>query len=354
MIDYEQNILNFNKQLSFKNIKLVNAGTLSFDKLRTTLSEVEGLKKGGKSFGAAQDKPDGIIIAGMGGSALAGDLVNFLAKDYELKIPVVVWKDYGLPRTNFKNPLFIAVSFSGNTEETTSAFRESRKYKLRAVVTSGGKLKELALKNNAAAALFSAGDLLPRQSLGLIFYGVAAIIRLKFPEFKIPEFSGLRPVDFKQKGRGLAVLLKGHAYRQAGRIPVVYSSVANKTIAYNWKIRFNETAKLPSFYNVLPEMNHNEIVGFQNGIFSSKIFAIFLNDSNDNLRVKERFKITEKLLKEKGVVCFDVILSGRGILEKFWKAIMMADWTAFYLAKLLKTDPSATPIIEQIKKSIAK
>lgn len=323
MNTYEQNILNFNKQLSFKNIKLVNAGAL---------------KKGGK--------PDGIIIAGIGGSALAGDLVKFLAKDYGLKVPVVVWKDYGLPLTNFKNPLFIAVSFSGNTEEPISAFAESRKYKLRAAVTSGGKLEKLALKNGITAALFSVGDLLPRQSLGLLFYGVAAIIRLKFSEFKIPEFGGLRPADFQQKGCQLAALLKG-------RIPVIYASAANQTIAYNWKIRFNETAKTPAFWNVLPEMNHNEIVGFQSGRFSPNFFAIFLNDSNDYSRVKKRFKITEKLLKQKAVSYFSVILSGRGILEKFWKAAILADWAVFYSAKLMKVDPAATPIIDQIKKSMA-
>ena len=319
---YEQNILNFNKQLSFKNIKLVNAGVL---------------KKGGK--------PDGIIIAGIGGSALAGDLVKFSAKKYGLKIPVVVWKDYSLPRTNFKNPLFIAVSFSGNTEEPLSAFLASKKYNLRAVVSSGGKLEKLALKDKTALALFSAGTLLPRQALGLNFYGVAAIIRLKFPEFKIPEFSGLRPADFKQKGRQLAVLLKS-------RIPVIYASAVNQAIAYNWKIRFNETAKIPSFWNVLPEMNHNEIVGFETGSFASKFFAIFLNDSNDNPRVKKRFAITKKLLKQKGIPCFDVILSGNGILEKFWKSIMLADWTVFYSAKLAKIDPAATPMIDRIKKAM--
>ena len=323
MDTYEKNILNFNKQLSFKNIKLVNVGAL---------------KKTGK--------PDGVIIAGIGGSTLAGDLVKFLAEDYGLKTPIVVWKDYGLPRTNFKNPLFIAISFSGNTEEPISAFLESRKYKLRAVVSSGGKLAELALKNNAPAALFSAGDLLPRQALGLLFYGVTAIIRLKFPEFKIPEFSGLRPADFKQKGRQLAVLLKS-------RIPVIYASAVNQAIAYNWKIRFNETAKTPAFWNVLPEMNHNEIVGFQSGRFSSKFLAIFLNDFNDHPCVKKRFKITEKLLKQRGIPCFDVILSGRGILEKFWKSIILADWAAFYSAKFAKVNAEATPIIDQIKKEMA-
>lgn len=319
---YEQNILNFNKQLSFKNIKLVNA---------------DALKKGGK--------PDGIIIAGMGGSALAGDLVKFLAKDYGLKIPVIVWKDYGLPRTNFKNPLFIAVSFSGNTEETIFAFSASKKYKLRAVVISSGKLEKLALKNHAVAALFSAGDLLPRQSLGLLFYGVVSIIRLKFPEFKIAEFNDLRSADFQQQGRGLARLLKN-------RIPVIYASAANQTIAYNWKIRFNETAKIPAFWNVLPEMDHNEIVGFETSRFASKFSAIFLNDFNDSPRVKKRFKITKKLLKQRGVLCFDAVLSGRNILEKFWKAVMLADWIAFYSAKLANVNPVATPIIDQIKKAM--
>ncbi len=317
---FEKNISEFGKQLTEKNLTGVN-----LDKLSGAL-------------------PDGIIITGMGGSGLAGGVLKGVKKEIGLNLPIIIWKDYGLPEHNFKKPLYIFASFSGNTEETLSGFEnilKSGKKCLIAAVTTGGRLKKLAETKNIPFVSFDGCSLTPRQSTGIMFYGLTKILKASGLSIRVKNYSEeIDPEKFRNEGKNLSVLLKG-------RIVVIYTDEADKHIGYIWKIKLNETAKNPAFNNVLPEMNHNEIVSFENNKF--KTAAIFLKNK-PRKRTEKRFRLTEQLLKEKGVSVIELKLEGGNGIEKAWRTIPLADWTTYYLAKLNGSNPLETKSIDKLKK----
>ncbi len=318
---FEKNITEFNRQLSEKNLRASNLQKLS---------------------GA---RPDVIVIAGMGGSGLAGEVLKRVKKEIGLDMPVILWKDYGLPDVSefrMKRPLYIFASFSGNTEETLSGFKKviGSKKNLVAAVTTGGELKKISERKNVPLVRFPAGSLTPRQSVGIMFYGLTKILKAAGLNLKAGNYSDkLKPNAFRKEGKKLALFIKN-------RVISIYTDENRKHLGYIWKVKLNETAKNPAFNNVLPEMNHNEIAGFENGKF--KTAAIFLGDAS-NPRTEKRFGITEQLLKKEGVKIFRIKLSGKTGLEKTWRALILADWTSYFLAKLNKFNPTKTKSIDKLK-----
>lgn len=333
MDSFQKNILQFNRQLGFENLEFHNG-----EKLRR--------RKSGKT--------DCVVICGMGGSGLAGEILKGTQKETGhpnsapqmrpsefSKLPIIIWKNYGIPEHNFKNPLYIFVSFSGNTEETLSGLQLFLKTKrgAAAVVTSGGELKKLGNKHSFPMVVFPAGDLTPRQATGKMFYGIATILQNAGFELKVPEFTNINPRTFESSGKALA-------RRFFKKLIVIYTDERHRCLGYIWKIKFNETAKIPAFNNVLPEMNHNETVGF--GKTNFPVAALFLRDKTHR-RTEKRFTLTEKLLREKGVSIVSMKLNGKTGLEKTWRTIILADWTTYFLAKLNRVDPAETKIIEKLK-----
>ncbi|MBI5147896.1 MAG: bifunctional phosphoglucose/phosphomannose isomerase [Parcubacteria group bacterium] len=316
MNEYRKNILNFGAQLTPKAVTILNPATA---------------------------KPDGVIICGMGGSALAGEMIKALKTELIIPVPVITWKNYGLPRTDLKKPLVIAVSFSGNTEETLSGFAAALKAGMPvAAVGGGGKLKELALKNGRMFATFEKNGLAPRQAVGLMFYGTAAILKRIFRDITVPDLSNSFNSDkLENKGKSLAKKLKN-------KIPVVCASPRNRHLAYDWKIRCNETAKIHAFSLPLPEMNHNELaaIGHRSGDF----FFIFLQDNRDDARLRKRIAAARRLFRKRKIGSKTVEIGGKNFLERDFQAIALADWTAYYLALARKVNPKETPVIEEFKK----
>lgn len=303
----EKNISEFGKQLTEKNITGAN------------LEKLSGLKT------------DGIVILGIGGSARPGEMMGAVKKEIGLNVPVVVWKDYGLPDLesmyNIKKPFYVCVSFSGDTEEPISGFKlllKKRGARL-AAVTSGGELKRLAIKYRVPLASFPAGDLTPRQSLGIMFYGLTKLLKVAGLKIKIKDLSK-RAVSnsFRKEGRKIASHLKD-------KTVVIYTDEPHRHLGYIWKIKLNETAKNPAFNNVLPEMDHNEITSFDGRKFNRA--AIFIESARAP-RLKKKFKLTEKLLKERGTNVIELKLSGKTEIEKAWNMMVLADWTSYFLAKL--------------------
>ena len=319
MDDFQKNIIEFNKQLTEKNLRTSN------------LHKLSGIR------------PDGLIIIGMGGSGLAGEVLRAVKKEIGLNLPVTNWKDYGLPEHSFKKPLYIFASFSGNTEETLSGLKNifgGGKKSLVAAVSSGGELGKLADNKHIPFVSFSPGSLTPRQSVGTMFYGLTKILKAAGLKPRIKNYSGkIKPEKFRREGQKIAALLKD-------RMVLVYTDENHRHLGYIWKIKLNETAKNPAFNNVLPEMNHNEIVGFENK--KIKTAAIFLKSAS-RPRIEKRFKLTEKLLKEKGVRVISLNLSGKNELEKTWRTIPLADWATYYLAKLNGQSPVETKSIDKLK-----
>jgi glucose/mannose-6-phosphate isomerase len=322
MDSYLRNILCFNEQLSPRGL---------------AAERLERLRR---------SRPDAVILIGMGGSALAGEIVLGARTELGLRATPVVWKDYGLPplSNSYHRPLYIFVSFSGNTEETLSGLKQLLKHRGQkienriAVVATGGELLRFARAKKLPHIAFSAGDLTPRQATGKLFYAISELLfAARLIGRKPQEFTHLRPTQSKRQGQTLARRLKR-------KLIVIYTTTADQYLGYFWKIRFNETAKTPAFNNVLPEMTHNEFVGFSERRFPAA--ALMLVPKNVRGRMAKRFQVTKRLLEGRGVDAMNVPLTGRTKLEAIWKTIVLADWSAYALAKLSKADPGETDIID--------
>lgn len=287
------------------------------------------------------------IVCGMGGSHLAADLLRAQRPN----ISISIHKDYGLPRllaASFKQGLFIASSYSGNTEETLDAFERAGQEGLaRAVITVGGQLLELAKQSGVPYVQLPDFGLQPRFALGLT---LRALMKLVGDEEGLEQTAylaeSLRPADLKERGEKLAELL-------ADKIPVIYTSSDNEAVGYNWRIKFNETTKIPAFSNVFPELNHNEIMGFDvidaTRAFSQKFHFIFIKDEADDPRLLKRMILTQKLYEDRGLPVITEILTGGNSWEKIFNSLLLADWASYYLARHYGVDSENELIVEEFK-----
>ena len=285
-----------------------------------------------------------IIIAGMGGSAVGGDLLKHYMQDS--KIPIVTIRDYVLPNYVDENTLVFAVSYSGNTEETLSAFEDAKKKGAKIIaVTSGGKLAALSKKTIKIPS-----GLQPRAAVGYLFFpvlGVVANMGLaknadRDAKEMIEVLSSTK--EFSDKGMQIAKNI-------GNKIPVIYASEQFAVCAYRWKTQFNENSKTPAFCHTFSELNHNEIVGYQT-MPKDMFHTFFIRDETDNPRIKKRMEITKDILSTKCSV-EEVYTKGKGMLAKLFSALYYADFASYYLALQKKIDPSPVVVIENLKKKLA-
>ena len=271
------------------------------------------------------------VVVGMGGSHLAADLIKLFYPEENF----VIHSNYDLPKNFSKDALVILSSFSGNTEEVLSAFDYAFKNNFSmAIIVSGGELLKLAKQNNLPYIELPEPDMQPRSALG---YSFTALLKIIGKEKQAIDFNEGVEEDAKAFAKGLKKT-----------IPIIYASEKNKALAYIWKINFNETGKTPAFYNVFPELNHNEMISFENEKDLSKYHFIILKDEDDHPRIKLRMEILEKLCKGKGfsVTVFNIDK------DDIWNSILFANWAADYLAleKNLKPDP--VNLVEEFKKML--
>ncbi len=305
------------------------------------------------------------IVAGMGGSHLAGGIVKTLKPELD----IVIHNDYELPpQFDLSRPsgtlptpgegkvrgktLVIASSYSGNTEETISAFELAIKNNLPVIaIATGGKLLELAKQHKIPYIELPNTGIQPRSALG---FSLLAFLKVMKQSDLLKEAKRLsqilRPSDLEQTGKELAAKLKGF-------VPVIYSSARNMSVPYNWKIKFNETGKIPAFYNVFPELNHNEMTGFDvkdtsRGL-SEKFYFIILRDSEDHPQVQKRMVVLEKLYRDRKLPVEIIELSGATKLEKIFSSLLLADWVAVHTAQNYGLETEAVPVVEEFKKLIA-
>ncbi len=292
------------------------------------------------------------VVLGMGGSHLAADVLG----SYNPGLSLVIHSDYGLPLlpvAEMKQSLIIASSYSGNTEEVIEGFEQARKKKLPlAVIAVGGKLLDLAKKYNVPYIELPNTGIQPRSALGFSFVALLALMGEKKALNEAKNLTkNLNPKKLEAAGKRLAEKLRG-------TVPVIYTSTRNKAVAYNWKIKLNETGKIPAFYNVIPEMNHNEMTGFDvadtTKNFSQNFSFLFLTDTADHVRNSKRLKILEKLYKQRGLKTHMVPLTGKTPLQKIFSSLLLADWTAVYLAEHYGLESEQVPMVEEFKKMIAK
>jgi glucose/mannose-6-phosphate isomerase len=291
---------------------------------------------------------DGFVLAGMGGSHLAADLV----KTWDPTFPISVHADYELPEPIDQDDLVIASSYSGNTEETLDAYRTAREAGLDvAVIATGGKLLEMATRDGMSFVQLPATGIQPRSALGYALRALLAIVGRTDALVATAKLAdALRPAEIEEAGRELAKDLDG-------RVPVIYASSRNTALAYNWKIKFNETGKIPAFMNVLPELNHNEMTGFDAQPSSRKLsdpfHFLFLHDDADHPRVQKRMETLERLYADRGLPFTPIHMYEDDAWEKIFGSLLLADWTALATAEQLGLESEAVPMVEEFKRLIA-
>ncbi|MFP4111759.1 MAG: bifunctional phosphoglucose/phosphomannose isomerase [Candidatus Woesearchaeota archaeon] len=294
-------------------------------------------------------KFDKIVVSGMGGSGISGDILKVFMED-QSPVPVFVNKSYDLPKyVNDKTLMFI-ISYSGNTEETIDVFKKAIKTGCEiAVITSGGKLKELAQMHQTKLVLIP-GNHQPRASMGFLLV----------PILRILENSGAIS-DMEDVLKKIASNLKNEMYKKKAeelakniqdKIPLIYTSDKLYCIALRWKTQFNENTKIHAFWNVFSEMNHNEIVGYTKLL--AKHHMIIISSDMDHPRIRKRFQLVKNLVKEKGVDVTEMSVVGDNLLHQMLSAIYIGDWTSYFLSILYRIDPSPVDIIENLKKDLKK
>jgi len=295
------------------------------------------------------DNYENYVLAGMGGSHLAAGILH----TYRPGINLYIHRDYGTPNYDedfYKKSLSIASSYSGNTEEVLDFLDESySKGRDTIIISTGGKLIDFAKDNQLPYIQIPDTGIQPRLALGFSTIALAYLIDKSI----LPELESMReilkPTELKSEGENLSKSLEG-------KTPIIYTSTQNRAIAYNWKIKMNETGKTPAFYNVFPELNHNEMQGYDfldsNKHLSENFHFIFIQDSQDHPRIAKRMEVVEELFQEKGYPVTKIFLEGNSKFEKIFNSLMLADWTALSLAKKYDAEPEQVPFIEEFKKRI--
>jgi glucose/mannose-6-phosphate isomerase len=303
-----------------------------------------------------------IVILGMGGSAIGGDLLSDYLAD-ELSIPIVVIRGYNIPKFVDENSLVFAVSYSGNTEETFSALKKCLEEKARVIaLTSGGKFMHFSQKNNFPVIKVPAG-IQPRAAISYLFFPVLkAIERLGLIEQRESEieetFNILQELsqEYSAKSPSENNLAKKVALSLYQHLPLVYGSEGLlESVAMRWKTQINENSKWPCFWNVFPELDHNEIVGYEiENSMNRQVKIVYLQDKEGSLRVEQRREITRKIIENKVAEFIVCPTKGKGKMARMFSLIYLGDLASYYLAILNKVDPSPVACIEDLKKELAK
>jgi glucose/mannose-6-phosphate isomerase len=299
-----------------------------------------------------------IVLAGLGGSAIGGDLVRsyLLSK---LSVPFTINRTYNLPGFVDENSLVIVSSYSGSTEESLSMFAEAEQRGAKIIcITTGGKLAELAKRHHLPIIILPTG-FQPRAALAYSF--VPVLLTLEKLGFTSGEAENIKDaadlLDKLSKEYGSANLTGSNtantlAHSLLSKIPVVYSASDHfDSVNIRWRGQMQENAKHVAFGNVLPEMNHNEINGwdFPHNM-QDKFHVLFLRSPQDeHPQVTKRFGILHEVLTGKGVDVKELASQGNSLMSRMFSLIALADWTSYYMALLAGVDPSPVPVIQTLK-----
>jgi glucose/mannose-6-phosphate isomerase len=307
------------------------------------------------------DSIHNILYLGMGGSAVAGNLLYDILFD-QLKVPLDVVRSYFAPSYCTEDTLVIASSYSGNTEETLSSLEKAAETGAQIIViTSGGKIEEIAPKNGWGLISIPKG-FPPRQALGYLFFplyhlfgrfGLINDYQSDLNELiKFVQDAAKRNDYPNINGR---VLSKELAQMIYNKVPILYSTAPYlKSVSIRWQNQIQENAKSLAFSNVLPELNHNEILGWEQGLEALKNFiVIFLENEQPHPRIKKRIELTKNIIKERGIEVVDIYSAGGTIMEKVFSVIILGDWVSYYLAMAYKKDPVKIDNIDFLKTRLA-
>ncbi len=303
---------------------------------------------------------DKVVILGMGGSAIGGDLLRSLT--HRLKSPLVfVIRDYDLPPFVDDRTLVIASSYSGNTEETLSAFSQALNtgcHKL--ALTTGGKLREMAEK--AGVPVFAIDHVSPpRAALGYSLMPLIAFFQqLGFFGDKAKEVTEMLETlegllsNWNETTPTDSNLAKQLARSLHGKIVVIYGAGILSEVARRWKTQLNENSKAWAFFETLPELDHNAVVGYQlPSELASSLFVVLLRSRYIHRRTLIRYEVTSELLKQNNIAHQIVDACGESELAHIMGLVYLGDWVSYYLALLYQVDPTPVKVIDYLKKRLS-
>lgn len=317
----------------------------------TQLEEALIIGKNHKFVAAKKDFKN-IILTGLGGSGIGGSIVQNYVFD-KLKIPFIVNKDYFLPSFVGKESLVIVSSYSGNTEETLAAMQQAIKAKATVIcITSGGKVAEIAKRRKIDCILLPAG-MPPRACLG---YSLLQTL------FTLQHF-GLLKEDFVKDIKASIKLIKADtkdiqkkaksiAKKLYGKLPIIYAAADFEGVAVRFRQQLNENSKMLCWHHVIPEMNHNELVGWRDK--NSNYAVVILRNEDDYERVQTRVEINKKIIKKYTPNIIELYSKGKSYFEKVFYFIHVTDWVSVNLADLRNQNATEVKVIDFLKGELAK
>ena len=305
------------------------------------------------------DTPAGLVVAGMGGSAIGGALARAALGDHASR-PIFVTRAYGLPPWTTPDTMVLCASYSGDTEETLACYESAGALGAkRTVVTTGGRLAEMA-RADGVPVIPLPGGFQPRAAVAYMIVaalevaalcGAGPAADLGDRRRRLAHRAAGRRVG-PRRARGLARQGRSRA-ACTGRRPVIAGAGLTNPIAYRWKTQINENAKQPCFCDELPELDHNEIVGWEGARELGRFSAVFLDDSDAHPRVKERMDLTERLIAGNAAASFRLETRGQTAIERVISLVLLGDLVSIYLAALRGVDPGPVKVLDELKAALA-
>ena len=323
------------------------------DQLRDALWRVEtaGLEP--------YDAPGGLVVAGMGGSAIGGALARETLGDRASR-PIMLARGYALPPWTTPDTMVLCSSYSGNTEETLAAYDAAGALgAARVVATTGGKLADAA-RSEDVPVIPLPGGFQPRAAVA---YSLVAALEVAWlcgagerlhAEIDVAAAHVEHIVEMWGPDAPGDSLAKALARDLHGTIPQIAGSGLTSPIAYRWKTQINENAKLPCFWNELPELDHNELGGWPGATQLGRFSAVFLDDSDLHPRIRQRIELTRGLIEAEAAGTYRVESIGQTRTERLISLVLLGDLLSVYLAVLREVDPTPVPNLDRLKSALAR
>ncbi len=304
------------------------------------------------------DAPGGLVVAGMGGSSIGGALARVALGDRASR-PLSLARSYELPAWATPDTTVLCCSYSGNTEETLAVYEAAGALGARRITaTTGGKLAEAA-RQDGVPVIPLPGGFQPRAAvayslvIALEVAGLCGVGERLHAEIDVAAAHAERLVEKWRPDGPADALPKEVARGLHGTIIQVAGAGLTTPVAYRWKTQINENAKLPCFNHELPELDHNELVGWQGAAELGRFSAVFLDDCDLHPRVRQRIELTRGLIAGDAAVTFRLESIGGSPTERLVSLILLGDLVSLYLAVLRGVDPGPVEILDQLKQALA-
>ena len=295
-----------------------------------------------------------MVIAGMGGSGIGANLVDSLTFG-RIPIPITVCKSYNIPQFVSPHTLFVASSYSGNTEETIAALHKALLKRAHCIViSSGGKILDIAREYNLFYIQLPAGSPSPRAMLGFNMIALLSLLyhtNLIGAAFIKETENSIEYLDRSEKA--IQTEAEIIAKKLKGKFPVIYCDSRLQAMALRFQQQLNENSKQLAHINTFPEMNHNELVGWR---FPENLMpmlqVVYLYSDHDHERVEKRMEICRDIFEKKSNSIIDIVGEGASLLEQYYYLIHLTDWISFYLAKENGVEADPIEMIDYLKSEL--